>query len=128
MKTKTNVSESRFLNSTSESVLCGHLAAQKSCGLDDQLIHLHDGYASSVMNAGEQYQCIEIRGVREVGEGDNVECEEDYSNPQFFSCYARSVSGPASCIGDFGYLIWARDYADQIAAERGGLPVVCLVG
>lgn len=91
-------------------------------------IHLNDGYASSVMSANEIYQCIEIRGVREVGIGDDAECTEDAENPDFFSCYARTMAGPALCIGDFGYLNWAKNYATDIARQNGGLKIVCLVG
>ncbi len=91
-------------------------------------IHLNDGYASSVMSANEIYQCIEIRGVREVGVGDDAECTEDAENPDFFSCYARTMAGPALCIGDFGYLNWAKNYATDIALQNGGLKIVCLVG
>ena len=63
---------------------------------DDQY---YDQYSTLLESKPQLYASIEIRGVKDLGEGN---CVTDDDNPDFFSAYTRDHENLAYCIADAG--------------------------
>ena len=58
-----------------------------------------DQYSTLLETKPELYASIEIRGVKDLGDGN---CFTDDDNPDFFSAYTRDHENLAYCIADAG--------------------------
>ena len=81
-----------------------------------------DVYSTLTESKPELYTSIEVRGVKGEfnSETNELDCETDDDNPQFFSAYVRETeNGCAYCIVDAGMSkldelrAFAKDLADQ---------------
>lgn len=83
------------------------------------VIPLADRYAREVLDDPSSVVCLEVCGVKYVGEGKDVEVEVDVVHPDFHSVYARirdkHGDALAHCIGDFASPESAREYALHVA-------------
>lgn len=83
------------------------------------VIPLADRYAREVLDDPTSVVCLEVCGVKYVGEGKDAEVEIDVVNPDFHSVYARirdkRGDALAHCIGDFASPESAREYALHVA-------------
>ena len=59
----------------------------------------YDQYSTLLESKPELYASIEIRGVKDLGDGN---CVTDDDNPDFFSAYTRDHENLAYCIADAG--------------------------
>jgi hypothetical protein len=80
---------------------------------DDQY---YDQYSTLLESKPELYASIEIRGVKDLGDGN---CLTD-DNPDFFSAYTRDHENSAYCIADAGIskLEQLRAVAKNLATEH----------
>jgi hypothetical protein len=70
-----------------------------------------------------QYVDIEIHGVVDIhndGQADEIECQLDDENPQFFSVYVRHKDGCSEAIADAGLskLYVLREFAQRLADQN----------
>jgi hypothetical protein len=83
------------------------------------IIPLADRYAREVLDDKGSVVCLEVCGVRYIGEGKDIEVEVDVIHPDFHSVYARirnkAGDALAHCIGDFASVESAREYALHVA-------------
>jgi hypothetical protein len=103
------------------------MAKQQYAALDSR-------FARSVI-AGQQYKfnAIELHGVRDISPKDAPQgsiCEVDDEDPDFYSVYLHLVpnesEGGLECVGNFGSLTRAQQYASELATQHGW-PVHCSV-
>jgi len=75
-------------------------------------------YAELIIKDPDNYDTIEIHGVRETNENPTC-CEVDDDAPSFFSTYVHLKHGGLECVGDFNTAQAARDYADRLSRQYG---------
>jgi hypothetical protein len=82
------------------------------------------GYANDIIKNPDDYDGLEIHGVRDLFDGDdkNGTCCEPVTGtdlqPQFFSVYAHLKEGGVECIGDFETADAARSYALIVSLQH----------
>lgn len=85
---------------------------------------LNDRFAEFIIGQRlENYDALVVSGVRETyfpQIPDDMFCEMDNDDPQFFSVYAR-IKGTmeVECVGDFGTHQLAREYATELSGQYG---------
>ena len=75
-------------------------------------------YAEVIIKDPNDYDAIEIRGVRDSIEHPSC-CEVDDSDPLFYSTYVHLKRGGLECVGDFNTAEAAREYANKLSHKYG---------
>ena len=91
------------------------------------ILVLDDRYADSIIgDRAEDYDAIEIHGIRDINETGNPDvtcCEVDDKDPQFFSVHVhlkpKGENGGVECVGDHGTEDLAQEYAQELATKHG---------
>lgn len=75
------------------------------------------GYAELVMLNPDEFDAVEVHGVRRLHLANDVDVEQDDERPEFYSVFAHMREGGVDCIGDFDTRGEADQYAGEIATR-----------
>lgn len=86
----------------------------------DTVATMNDRYADAVDFNPNEYDAIEIHGVRDFsppGDTSGTCCEVCDDDPQFFSVYGHCKAGGVECLGDHGRYLLAVSYAVELSGK-----------